>query len=184
MLDVAANRNARKWSNAELIRRAAWEILQFPLFAWTPRPLWAWRRFVLRMFGARVGREVHIYPTVRIAIPWNLHIEEDASLGDYAIVYNLGMIQIGTAATVSQHAHLCAGTHDFRRRDFPLIKKPIAIGAGAWICAGAFVGPGVTVGTMAVVGARSVVVRDVCTCTIVAGNPARVIGERPAMLKA
>jgi putative colanic acid biosynthesis acetyltransferase WcaF len=180
-LDIAANRKARKWSPTELIGRALWEILRGPLFAWTPRPLWAWRRGVLRIFGARIGRNVHVHPSVRIAVPWNLHMDDNAALGDRVIVYSLGLISIGANATVSQHAHLCAGTHDHCRADMQLLKPPISIGAGAWICTDAFVGPGVSVGEMAIVGARAVVVKDVAAHMIVVGNPARVAGKRPPL---
>lgn len=177
-LDVAENRRARKWSRRELAGRALWEVLRGPLFAWTPRPLWGWRRFVLRLFGATVGRDVRIHPSVRIAVPWNLALGDEVGLGDGVILYSLGPIEIGPRATVSQHAHLCAGSHDHRRRDFPLLKPPIRVGEGAWICADAFVGPGVCVGGHAIVGARAVVVKDVEPATIVAGNPARPIGRR------
>jgi putative colanic acid biosynthesis acetyltransferase WcaF len=177
-LDIAANRAARKWSRKALIARALWELLSLPLFAWTPRPLWAWRRIVLRLFGAHVGRSVHVCPSVRIAVPWNLTVEDEAAVGDRAILYSLGPIRIGKCATVSQYAHLCAGTHDHTRLDLPLLKPPIVIGDGAWICADAFVGPGVTIGELAVVGARAVVVRDVPARAIVVGNPARPVGER------
>lgn len=154
-------------------------MLRSPLFAWTPRPLWGWRRFVLRLFGARVGTEVHVHPTVRIAIPWTLDIGEEAAVGDGAILYGLGHIRIGTRATISQYAHLCAGTHDHRSRDMRLIKARIEIGDDAWICADAFIGPNVTIGRLAIVAARAVVVKDVADKAIVAGNPARIVGERP-----
>jgi len=176
--DVAANRRARKWSGRELAGRALWEVMRGPLFAWTPRPMWGWRRMVLRAFGATIGSNVHLHPTVRIAVPWNLTIAADAGIGDEVILYCLGPISIGQAATVSQNAHLCAGTHDHRRRDLPLVKAPVTVGAGAWVCADAFVGPGVTVGEGAVVGARAVVMRDVQAWAIMAGNPARQVSER------
>jgi putative colanic acid biosynthesis acetyltransferase WcaF len=178
VFDIAANRKARKWSPAELVGRALWEILRGPLFAWTPRPLWGWRRAVLRTFGASIGRNVHVYPSARIAVPWNLHVGENSAIGDWVIIYNLGRIEIGRDVTVSQYAHLCAGTHDYKRPDMPLLKVPISIGDGAWICADAFIGPGVTVGSAAVVGARAVVVKGVEANAIVAGNPARVISKR------
>lgn len=177
-LDIAANRAAQKWSRKELVGRALWELLSLPLFAWTPRPFWPWRRAVLRLFGARIGRDVHVYPSVRIAVPWNLYIGDASAVGDSAILYSLGPIHIGKRATVSQYAHICAGTHDHTQPDLPLQKSPITIGAGAWICADAFIGPGVAIGDLAIVGARAVVVRDVPARSIVAGNPARPIGER------
>ena len=176
--DIEANRRARKWSGRELAARALWESLRGPLFAWTPRPMWGWRRAVLRAFGARIGRNVHLHPTVRIAVPWNLAIAADAGIGDNVILYSLGPISIGAGATVSQNAHLCGGTHDFRQRDLPLVKASVAVGAGAWVCADAFVGPGVTVGEGAVVGARAVVMRDVPDWAVMVGNPARQVSER------
>lgn len=176
--DIEANRVESKWTSGELARRALWEILRNPLFAWTPRPFWAWRIFVLRAFGARIGRQVHVFPSVKIAIPWNLEIGDQAAIGDGAVIYSLGKISIGRAATVSQYAHLCAGSHDHTKKNFPLLKLPIAVGAGAWICADAFVGPDVRIGRLAVVGARSVVIHDVPDGAVVAGNPATVKGIR------
>ena len=135
--NIKANRKAAKWSKRELAGRLVWEVFRAPLFAWTPRQLWGWRRFVLRVFGAKIAAHVHVHSNVRIAIPWNLEIGEAAAIGDAAQIYNLGMIKIGARATVSQNAHLCAGTHDYTVPDMPLIKDGITIGNDAWVCADA-----------------------------------------------
>ena len=119
-----------------------------------------------------------VYPNVDIIIPWNLTIGEEATIGDRAILYALGRITIGARATISQGAHLCAGTHDYREPSFPLLKLPIVIGEGAWICADAFVGPNVIIGDFAIAGARAVVMRNVLPRAIVTGNPARPTGQR------
>jgi putative colanic acid biosynthesis acetyltransferase WcaF len=176
-LDIAANRSAVKYTSGEIARRLAWTVGRL-LFRLSPRPFFGWRRLVLRAFGARVGREVHVYPTARIEMPWNLEIGDWSALGEGVIVYSLGRISIGSQVTVSQRAHLCAGTHDFRRADMALLRPPIRISDMAWIAAEAFVGPGVVVGEGAVVGARAVVVRAVSPWTVVAGNPARPVGTR------
>lgn len=176
--DIAANRKAAKWSKRELAGRLAWEVLRTPLFAWTPRQFWGWRRFILRLFGAKVAAHVHVHSNVKIAIPWNLEIGEAAAIGDGAQIYNLGIVTIGPRATVSQNAHLCAGSHDYRVPDMPLLKATIAIKEDAWVCADAFVGPGVTVGQRAVLGARGVAIRDIPEATIAVGNPARVVKSR------
>lgn len=176
-VDISANRKAQKWTLREQAARLLWGLCH-GLFAWSPRPMWAWRVSLLRAFGAKVGRDVRIHPTARITIPWNLTIGDHVGIGDAAILYALGPITIRSNATVSQYAHLCAGTHNFRDPQMTLERPPIAIGDGAWICADAFIGPGVTVGEMAVVGARSVVMQDVPSTAIVAGNPARVVGQR------
>lgn len=130
---------------------------------------------LLRLFGASVGRDAHIYPSVRITMPWNLEFGEGCAVGDKAILYALGPIHIGPRATVSQYAHLCAGSHDISRPDRKLLTPPINIGADAWIAADAFVGPGVTVGKGSIVAARAVLMRDIEPDVVVAGNPAKVI---------
>ena len=103
---------------------------------------------------------------------------EWSALGENALVYNLGPVTIGQKVTISHGAHLCAGSHDYRKPDLPLLKPPITIGDQVWICADAFVGPGVTVGEGAVVGARAVAIKDVAPWTVVVGNPAQPIKKR------
>jgi putative colanic acid biosynthesis acetyltransferase WcaF len=176
-LDVAANRAAVKYSRSEYLRRIAWSAGSWMLRL-SPRPFFGWRRAVLRMFGARVGDGVHVYPSTRIFMPWNVELSSFCALGDEVYVYSLGRVSIGQSATVSYRSHLCAGTHDLNDPAMPLLKCPIVIGAHSWIGTEAFIGPGVTVGDGAVVGARAVVVNDVASLQIVAGNPARQIGAR------
>lgn len=177
-LNIAENRRAQKWTRLELLGRLLWEICERPLFRWTPRQLWVWRRFVLRAFGAKIGSKVQIHPTARIAIPWNLKVDDASSIGDCAIVYNLGPIEIGPSVTVSQNSHLCAGSHDYSKPEMPLLKAKIVLAADVWICADAFVGPGVSIGTRSIVAARAVVVKTVGAGLIVGGHPAVEIGKR------
>ena len=176
-VDTAANRSQEKWTKGELCARVLWACCQ-PLFRWSPRLCWGWRRFLLRAFGAKIGAQVHIHPAARIFIPWNLEVGAWSYVGFDCLLYNLGPMKIGERVTISQRAHLCGGSHDFRDESMPLIKAPVTIGDGVWICADAFVGPGVTIGARAVVGARAVAVRNVAEGRIVVGNPARVAGSR------
>lgn len=176
-LDIASARAARPYTRREYLARVAWGAAR-PFFRFSPRLAHGWRRTMLRVFGATIGRRVHIDPSVRVVLPWMLSIGDDASVGEHAWLYCLGRIELGSRSTVSHRAHLCAGTHDHQDPGLPLRRTPITVGADAWICAQAFVGPGVRVGEGAVVGAASVVVRDVPAWTIVAGNPARHLGRR------
>lgn len=178
-LNVIANRRSRKWSKRELIGRALWDLLYRPLFALTPRLFWGWRRQILRLFGAHIGRGVHIFPSTKITIPWNLSVGDFSAIGDGVILYALGPIRIGERVTVSQYAHLCAGTHDYSDPSMTLLKPQIIVGDEAWICADAFIGPGVVIGDRAIVAARSVAVNDVPNDTIAGGNPAKIIKPRP-----
>jgi putative colanic acid biosynthesis acetyltransferase WcaF len=177
MLDIEANRRSRKWTAAELLGRLLWDIFQVPFFNWTPRQLWGIRNAVLRLFRAQIGPNVRIHPSVRIAIPWNLNVAANSSIGDRAIIYNLGPITLGKSVSISQHAHLCAGSHDFTKPDLPLTKPPIVIEDGVWVCADAFVGPGVKVGRFAIIGARAVITKDVEDYAIMVGNPARKLAK-------
>jgi putative colanic acid biosynthesis acetyltransferase WcaF len=176
-LDIALNRQSRKWSRKELVGRVLWAACR-PLFRFSPRLCWTWRCGLLRCFGARIGRHVQIHPSVLISIPWQLSVGDWSSIGFDALIYNLGPIEIGTKVTISQRAHLCAGTHDFRDPAMLLLKLPISIRDEAWICADAYIGPGVTIGARAVTAARSVVVKDVAAGMVVGGNPAKTIGPR------
>jgi len=176
-LDIESNRGARKYDVGTLVRRVLWGI-GFYLFRYSPRPLYGWRRVLLRMFGAEVGHEVQIHNTATIFFPWKFSIGDWSSVGAHAMIYNLGPVTIGEKVTISQRAHLCAGTHDASDPVMPLQKPPIVVDDQAWVCADAFVGPGVTVGEGAVVGARAVAVNDVEAWTIVGGNPAQFIKER------
>lgn len=174
MIDVSANRRERKYSRRVQLARVLWGAVQ-PLFRLSPRPAWAWRRLMLRVFGAQVGPDVHVCPSVRITMPWNVVLGSECAVGDHAILYALGQIEIGPRTTVSQGAHLCAGSHDRTRADRPLLTPPIRIGSDCWIAAEAFVGPGVRIGPASTVGARAVVMKPVNAGVTVVGNPARPI---------
>ena len=176
-IDVTANRSSCKWTPREQLGRLLWGFAWW-IFRLSPRPFWWWRRALLRLFGANIGNKVHIYPTVRVMMPWNLHLEDYCAIGDHVILYALGPIHIGRRTTISQGSHICAGSHDWRDPEFPLIKPPISIGPDVWICADAFIGPGVTVGRRSIVGARAVVMKDVDAEVVVAGNPACRIKAR------
>jgi putative colanic acid biosynthesis acetyltransferase WcaF len=125
---------------------------------------------------------VHIYSSATIYFPWNFEAGDDSAIGEGALIYNLGRVTLGERVTISHRAHLCAGTHDHTKPDFPLLRPPITIGSEAWICADAFVGPGVTVGEGAIVGARAVAMKDVKPRVIVIGNPARESKARETTL--
>jgi putative colanic acid biosynthesis acetyltransferase WcaF len=176
-IDTAANRRAKKYAFSETSARVLWNAVQ-PLFRFSPRPLFGWRRWLLRCFRARIGSHVNIYNTARIYLPWNLKVGDWSAIGEDARIYNLGVVTIGRHVTISQNAHLCAGTHDYLDATMPLVRPPIVVEDQAWVCADAFVGPGVVVGAGSVVAARAVAVRDVAPWTVVAGNPARVIKHR------
>jgi putative colanic acid biosynthesis acetyltransferase WcaF len=164
--------------------RLIWNIVWVLLYRPTPRLVHFWRIFLLRLFDAKIGRGVHAYPSAKVWAPWNLTMLEGSCISEAVDCYCVDKVTIGRNATVSQYSYLCTASHDFRGVDIrnspnmPLITAPIFIGDYAWVAADVFIGPGVTVGEGAVVGARSTVTKNVEAWSVVAGNPARKIGER------
>lgn len=175
-VDLASYRKISK--PMDLIRRALWECVQLPFFPMRPRALSGVRVALLRLFGARIGKNVLICGGVRVHVPWNLELGDFAAIGDKVEIYNLALIRVGAQSVISQHTYLCSASHDYTRTDFPLYSEPITIGAQAWVAAGCFVAPGVTIGEGSVVGARSVVLRDVPPWMVAAGHPCAVIKPR------
>ena len=155
-----------------------WWIVQALLFHPSPQVLYGWRRFLLRLFGARIGRGVLIRPSASVTYPWKLTIGDWSWIGDHVTLYTLGEITIGESAVVSQHSYLCTGSHDYTRPTFDLYAVPIHIESEAWLATKVFVSPGVTVKRGAIVGACSVVLKDVPAGMICAGNPLRVLRPR------
>ena len=160
------------------IARLLWGIVEVSLFRFSPRPFHSWRSFLLRMFGAIVGKGVHVCPGVKIWAPWNIILLDECGIGNGAILYSQDKITIGYRTVISQGVHLCAGTHDYTKRGFPLYTRPISIGNHVWIAAEAFVHPGVRVEDGCVIGARSVVVKDMPEWMICSGHPCKPLKER------
>jgi putative colanic acid biosynthesis acetyltransferase WcaF len=160
------------------LRRLTWGLVSAVFFRPSPRPFHAWRGLILRLFGAQLGPNTHIYPKAQIWAPWNLICDEAAAIADGAIIYNPKPIRLGVHAIVSQDAYLCGATHDYEDPGFPLISSPITLGNYSWICARATVQPGVTVGDGAVLALGSVASRDLLPWTVYGGIPARRIKAR------
>lgn len=169
---------ASPWTFKQKVFRALWMLVGKPMFRLSFHNWYGVRRGLLRAFGARIGKDVRIRPSVNVEIPWNVDLRDGAIIGDYAILYSLGKITIGERTIISQYAHLCAGTHDHTDRRFPLIRDPIEIGPDAWIGADAYVGPRVRIGRLCVLGARSSAYKDLDPETVYVGNPSRPLKKR------
>ncbi len=155
-----------------------WKLIQDTFFRFSPSRLRGFRRWLLRLFGAKIAPTASIHNTARIECPWNLEMGDYASVGEYAWIYTLDKIVIGEYAVIGQRSLLLTGTHDFSDPAFPLIIRPIVIGYGAWIAVGVIILPGVKISALSVVGAGSVVTKDLPEQMICAGNPCKPIKHR------
>ena len=155
-----------------------WYFVSLAVFesGWVPllRP----KRWLLRLFGARIGRGLVIKPQVWIKYPWRLAVGDYCWIGKGAWIDNLADVQLGSHVCVSQQVYICTGSHDRNRPSFDLITRPVEVGNGAWLGTRSLLLGGVLVGANAVVAAGSVVRKDVPADAVVGGNPARPLAAK------
>lgn len=163
---------------AGVIKVQVWWFVQATLFSLSPQFAYRWRASLLRLFGARIGANTVIRPSVTITYPWKVSIGNNSWVGDNAELYSLGEIHIGNNVVVSQKSYLCTGTHDYQSQAFDIHAKPIIIEDEAWLATDVYIAPGVTIGKGAVIGARSSVFKNMPAGMICLGSPAKPIKPR------
>jgi putative colanic acid biosynthesis acetyltransferase WcaF len=156
----------------------SWFFCQDTIFRFSPIPFYGFRRWLLRLFGCKVGKGVIIRPRARLHYPWRIEIGDHSSIGDDAWLYSIDYIRIGSQSVISQKSFLCTAGHDYDDPYFKTVAKPIVVGEGVWIAADVFVAPGVTIGNNSVIGARSSVFNDMPAGMICRGNPCQPVRSR------
>ena len=180
-LDAAQSRplhGGASFSLRNRLARLAWHIAWLLLARFTPPPLHAWRRLVLRICKAKVGRGARVHGSASIWLPANLELGEGVLIGPGARLYNQGRIAVGAWSVISQRAHLCASSHALDDPNFQLVLRPIVIGEACWVAAEAFVGPGVTMGDGSVLAARGALFENAEPDGVYRGNPAALVRKR------
>jgi len=155
-----------------------WWLVQSLFFRTSPQICYGWRRFLLRLFGAKIGKKVIIRPSVQITYPWKVSIGDFSWIGDDVVLYSLGEIEIGENVVVSQKSYLCTGSHDYLKNDFPIFAKKITIKDECWLATDVFVSPGITIEKGTVIGARSSVYKSLPAYKVCIGNPVKILRER------
>jgi len=155
-----------------------WWFIQSVFFKPSPQIFYSWRRFLLRLFGAKIGEKVIIRPSVTITYPWKVAIGDYSWIGDNVELYSLGEIEIGKNVVISQKSYLCAASHDYTKEDFPIWSKKITIEDECWLATDVYVAPGITIGRGTIVGARSSVFKDLPPEKVCVGSPAKPMKDR------
>ncbi|MEA5533060.1 hormogonium polysaccharide biosynthesis acetyltransferase HpsU [Crocosphaera sp. XPORK-15E] len=150
-----------------------WWFIQSIAFPLSLHNAHGFRCWLLRRFGAAIGKGVIIRPTARFTYPWKVTIGDYSWIGDDVVFYSLDSIEIGSQCVISQECYLCTGSHDFQNISFNLIVNPIKIGNGVWVATDCFIAPGVQIGANAVIGARSSVFSDIPAAQVAWGTPCR-----------
>lgn len=134
--------------------------------------------FLLKLFGAKVGKGVVIKPCINIKYPWKLEIGNYSWIGEEVWIDNLSCVTIGDSVTLSQGAMILTGSHDHTKETFDFISFPVTLRDGSWIGARAVVYGGVTCGTHSILGINAVAETDLQPYTIYKGNPAVPVLKR------
>ena len=160
------------------VTRVLWFIANVLLVACRWNPSSGIRVFLLRLFGAKIGKGVVVKPSVEIKYPWLLVVGDNVWIGEHVWIDNLALVEIGNSVCISQGAFLLTGNHDYTKSTFDLLVKSIKLEEGVWIGAKAIVCPGVICHSHAVLTAGSVARKNLDPYTINSGNPALSIKER------
>jgi putative colanic acid biosynthesis acetyltransferase WcaF len=155
-----------------------WWLIQDTFFRWSPDFMYGWRNWLLRLFGAKIGKGVRFRPTVTITYPWKVTIGDYSWIGQNVVLYSLGEIEIGSHVSISERSYICTASHDYTQSDFPIFAKKTCIGAQSWLATDVFLAPGVSIGEGAVIGARSSVYSDMPKKMVCFGNPCKPIKVR------
>ena len=176
-IDLSKYQNAL--SRKHQLIRLLWGITWAIGASWLPRSMGSgWKRLLLRMFGAKMGKNSNVYSSAKVYYPANLVMGDNTCLASDVGCYNVAAVILEDNVTVSQGAYLCTASHDITDPMHPLVTAPIVLKDQSWVGARAFIGMGVSVGQGAVVGASASVYKDVEPWTVVGGNPAKFIKKR------
>ena len=162
------------WYNpgAGAVKRTLWYFVNILFFLNPLNPISSLKIWLLRLFGAQVGKGVVIKPSVNIKYPWRLHIGNHVWIGEHAWIDNLAHVRLEDHVTVSQGAMLLTGSHNYKKTTFDLQVGEILLQEGSWVGAKAVVCPGVICGSHSVLAAGSVATLNLEPYTIYQGNPA------------
>jgi len=160
------------------IKRFCWYWVNIIFFKTGLFPFYGLKRFLLKLFGAKLGKGVLIKPFVNIKYPWLLELGDHIWIGEKVWIDNLARITIGNNVCLSQGAFLLTGNHDYKKTAFDLIVQPITLEEGVWIGANAIVCPGIVCGSHAVLSVGSVATSNLLPYGIYSGNPAVKIKDR------
>ena len=170
--------NPTGFRGRSVLKVQLWWLVYAVLFKPSPQIMYGWRRFLLRIFGAKIGRDVIIRPSAQITYPWKVEIGDYSWIGDDVVLYSLGDIEIGSNTVISQRSYLCTGSHDYASNNFDIYSKKITIGSQCWLATDVYVAPSVSIGNGTVVGARSSVFKSLPSNKICIGSPAKPIKDR------
>jgi len=163
---------------ANTIKKTLWYFTNVLFFLNPWNPISSLKVFLLRLFGAKIGKGVVIKPSVNVKYPWRLKIGNYVWVGEKVWIDNLANVKIEDNVNISQGAMLLCGNHNYKKTNFDLIIGEIKLEEGVWIGAFSIVAPGVTCKSHSILSVNSVATKDLEEYTIYQGNPAIEVRKR------
>jgi putative colanic acid biosynthesis acetyltransferase WcaF len=169
-----------EWFNpgGSAIKRTIWFFINGLVFINPLVPINGLKIWLLRLFGARIGKGVVIKPNVNIKYPWLLTIGNHVWIGEKVWIDSLAPIIIHDHVTLSQGAMLLTGSHNYKAETFDLLVNKIILEEGVWIGAQAVVCPGVICYSHSILAVGSVATKNLDPYFVYQGNPAEKKRER------
>jgi len=156
-----------------------WLDFQLMLLRWVGHiPSHCFRRFCYRLSGIKIGKGSTIHMWANFFNPRGIEIGEDTILGDHCFLDGRAPIKIGNHVDIASQVLIYNSKHDINDPEFKAVEAPVEIEDYVFIGPRAIIMPGKKIGRGAVVAAGAIVTHDVPPGKIVAGVPARIIGER------
>lgn len=159
-------------------RRLLWYFVNVIFFINPLNPVSSLKVWLLKLFGAKIGRNVIIKPRVNIKYPWKLAVGENVWIGEDVWIDNLEKVVVGDHSCISQGAMLLTGNHNYKKESFDLILGEIILEEGVWIGAKSIVCPNVTCASHSILSVNSVATKNLDSYTIYQGNPAVPVRKR------
>ena len=154
-----------------------WDFFGKPLVS-SCLPGTYWRKFILIIFGAKIGKGGKIKTNVKISEPWHLSIGDHCWIGENVWFDNLALVKIGNRVCISQGVYLCTGNHNYKNDLFNLILEKIVIEDDCWIAAKSIIAPGSILKRGSVSSLGAVVSGILQEDGIYKGNPAKLLKSK------
>jgi len=176
--DLSAYNNTPFHPGGTAVKRILWFYFNALFFKTSLLPSNGFKVFLLRAFGAKIGKGVTVKPGVNIKYAWHLNIGNNTWIGENVWIDCLLPVSIGSNVCLSQGAILLTGNHNYKKVTFDLIVSGFRLEDGVWIGAGAIVNPGITAASHAVLTSGSVATADLDAYSVYQGNPAVKVRDR------
>ena len=133
---------------------------------------------LIYLFNMKLSTKAVLYGNYKILKASNIEIGSNSVVGHNVMLDGRDGIKIGENVNISSEVMIWTNQHNYNDPNFKIVGKKVTIEDFVWISARAIILPGVKIGRGAVISAGAIVTKNVEPFAIMAGIPAKKIGER------